>query len=61
MPFTKETWAEFNDDVDALIEDHPLSTLPDTKNLDPHVWQKESFEIVSTFMYEGIHENEELP
>lgn len=46
--------------ADALVAKHPVNTLNDVKNLDPHVWAQETFKIAQEFAYINIKENEPL-
>lgn len=61
LPFDAAGFATFDDEVSKLLEDHPLSSLPDTTNLDPNTWEDESFAVVTAFAYKGIKEGEKLP
>ena len=40
---------------------HPVNTLADVTNLDPHVWAAESYKITQEFVYLGIQEGVALP
>ena len=61
LPFDTEGWSTQGDQADKLIADHPVSSLGyDVTNLDYNQWEKESFEIASTFVYKGIKEGEKL-
>ena len=59
-PFTDSVFQKFENDVDGLLERNPVSSLNDITNLDPKQWEAESFEIVSTFAYKGVHAGEAL-
>ena len=61
LPFTADAWTLQETQVEKLLKDHPVSSLNDVKNLDPFQWQKETFEIASTFAYINIKEGEALP
>jgi len=52
---------DFNEDVNEMIKEFPINTLADVTNLDPEVWEDESFEIVSSFIYKNIQKDEKLP
>ena len=61
LPFSESDWDLFGTYAKKLTGDHPISSLPDVTNLDPNDWEKESFEIASTFVYKGIVEGKTDP
>jgi hypothetical protein len=54
LPFDAAGFTTFDAEVDQLLEEHPISSLPDITDLNPMTWEDESFEIASTFVYIGL-------
>lgn len=61
LPFSAADWSKNGQDAATLVQKYSLSQLKDTTNLDPNVWARESFEIASTFIYNGIQEDGVVP
>lgn len=61
LPFSDAGWQSIGDRAAALVKNHPLSTLGNTNDLNPHHWAQESFQVAEQFIYKSIHENQALP
>lgn len=61
LPFSPYGFKKFDRKITEIMARHPLSSLPNTNDLNPNTWEKESSHIVKTFVYEGIKPGKELP
>jgi hypothetical protein len=55
-PFTSDSYNTFTNTVSTVMKRHPVSSLDAVSNLDPDQWQKESFAIAKSFVYNGVQE-----
>lgn len=60
LPFSEKDWDALGETAAGYVKKYKISQkVKDI--LDPEVWTEECFEITSSFVYEGIKEDEELP
>jgi hypothetical protein len=58
VPITDDDWVNQGNIAQRIMSENPESEID--PSMDPTVWAKESFEIASTFVYEGITEGDDL-
>lgn len=61
LPMSESSWSSLGKSADKLVKKHPVCSLNNVNDLDPHNWALESFEATSKFVYADIKEGDVLP
>lgn len=60
LPMDGAKWKHYGHRASKYMTENPIKD-EDAKNLSPHVWANDSYQIGKSFVYRGIKENEALP